>query len=571
MRGGAGRAGLPVRWAEAGWEIEQAYALRRAVFCAEQGIFAEDDRDAVDDAAQLCWWRCAATRPLAARPARAARWSAPCASMKASRVWYGSRLAVQASLPRHSRLGATLIRSAVSSAHALGCRRFLAHVQSQNVPLFRRLHWTTLAEETLLGWPHHLMEADLHHYPPCHAPYAGFVIDDGAHSTTGGRHERRHLADLLRASRGFGHKTDIAGLLARLQQALPAGAQAEARGILLGDDCAAIADGDSHLLFAIEGMVGDFLRAMPRFAGYSAVMVNVSDIYAMGGRPGGGGCHLERGHGAGRRESCAAWPLPLPLTACRWWAATATRAATAPSLPSRARADQLRRAPRAAPADGGRPARPLRGAYPYWNATTGVPGARLRADLELLPALAEDGLCAAAKDISMAGAVGTALMLMECSGVGGTIDLDALPIPPGVPLPRWLSAFPSYGFLLAVDAADAATVAARFHARGLACAEIGMLDASRRVTIAQAGERALLWDFGSEPFILPRPAAAGLPPAGIDAVPLEALNHARHVLPRPLARPARNAVLFALFRRERAPRGRRGLPLPEFTDRARSC
>ncbi|MFP3534813.1 GNAT family N-acetyltransferase, partial [Burkholderia sp. SIMBA_042] len=52
-------------------------------------------------------------------------------------VWFGSRLAVHDAFRGHSRIGATLIRLAVSSAHALGCRRFLAHVQSQNVPLFR--------------------------------------------------------------------------------------------------------------------------------------------------------------------------------------------------------------------------------------------------------------------------------------------------------------------------------------------------------------------------------------------------------------------------------------------------
>ena len=38
------------------------------------------------------------------------------------------------------------------------------------------------------------------------------------------------------------------------------------------------------LRFAIEGLVEDFVAAMPWFAGYSAVMVNLSDIAAMGGR-----------------------------------------------------------------------------------------------------------------------------------------------------------------------------------------------------------------------------------------------------------------------------------------------
>src|SRR6202051_1610324 len=77
----------------------------------------------------------------------------------------------------------------------------------------------------------------------------------------------------------------------------------------------------------------------------------------------------------------------------------------------------------------------LRGAfeepYPFWNASVGAPAARLRADLELLPMLAESGLCDAAKDISMAGALGTALMLLECSKVGARIDLSRVPSPPG--------------------------------------------------------------------------------------------------------------------------------------------
>jgi uncharacterized protein len=53
----------------------------------------------------------------------------------------------------------------------------------------------------------------------------------------------------------------------------------------IGDDCAAIRDGDGWLLFAGEGMLPAFVADDPWFAGYSAVMVNVSDVAAMGGRP----------------------------------------------------------------------------------------------------------------------------------------------------------------------------------------------------------------------------------------------------------------------------------------------
>ncbi|RWA50119.1 hypothetical protein AU476_28895 [Cupriavidus sp. UYMSc13B] len=322
------------------------------------------------------------------------------------------------------------------------------------------------------------------------------------------------LATALRAGRGFGHKTDIAGMLSVLKHALPAGQGAEDRGIVLGDDCAAIADGAGHLLFAIEGMVGEFLRAMPWFAGYSAVMVNVSDIYAMGGRPLAvvdaiwsdgidGAAEVIRGMAA----ASAAYGVPV----------------VGGHSNARSDGDQLAvailgRARRLLSSFAARPGQhllmavDLRGAfeepYPYWNASTSAPGERLRADLEILPALAEAGLCAAAKDISMAGVAGTALMLMECSRIGGRIDLDAVPTPPDVPLLRWLSAFPSYGFLLAVDERDVQEVIARFQARDITCASIGRFDNTSRVSIAHRGESALLWDFGDATFILPARADA---------------------------------------------------------------
>ena len=42
-----------VAWAASAWQRGEAMALRRAVFCVEQGIFVGDDRDAIDAHAQL--------------------------------------------------------------------------------------------------------------------------------------------------------------------------------------------------------------------------------------------------------------------------------------------------------------------------------------------------------------------------------------------------------------------------------------------------------------------------------------------------------------------------------------
>lgn len=94
------------------------------------------------------------------------------------------------------------------------------------------------------------------------------------------------IAEALRATRGFAHKRDISDVVSALGRSLPGGHAALAQAVPIGDDCAALPDGHGgYLLFAIEGMVEDFIVRMPWFAGYCGVMVNVSDIYAMGGRP----------------------------------------------------------------------------------------------------------------------------------------------------------------------------------------------------------------------------------------------------------------------------------------------
>jgi putative N-acetyltransferase (TIGR04045 family) len=156
------------------WEFREAYALRRAVFCIEQGIFAEDDRDAIDEHAQLL----VAVSSVAGMPDQVVgtvRIHRDGLDGKAANHWRGSRLAVHAGFRNFGRLGATLIRLAVCSAHAQGCTRFLAHVQTQNETLFQSLNWRTLALEDVHGRPHCLMQADLAAYPPCTEPWNGYV------------------------------------------------------------------------------------------------------------------------------------------------------------------------------------------------------------------------------------------------------------------------------------------------------------------------------------------------------------------------------------------------------------
>ena len=165
-----------VQWASDPWMHAQALALRHAVFCGEQQLFGGadgDDRDAIDAHASTL-------RSLVALSCLAGEGDEVVGTVRIHEAlpgtWWGSRLAVARGWRQHGRLGSTLIRLAVSSAHALGCSEFLAHVQAQNVALFQRLHWQVMDEMVLHGRVHALMRADLAHYPPCHTPYAGYVL-----------------------------------------------------------------------------------------------------------------------------------------------------------------------------------------------------------------------------------------------------------------------------------------------------------------------------------------------------------------------------------------------------------
>jgi putative N-acetyltransferase (TIGR04045 family) len=162
-------SGFQVKFAVEPWERKAAAALRRDVFCREQGLFANDDRDAIDDIAI----------PLVAVSLLGVAADEVVGTVRIHEaepgIWWGSRLAVAARYRKIGALGAALIRLAVSSAHGRGCERFLANVQSQNVPLFLRLHWRTIEELELHERPHHHMEAELAHYPPFGAPEVGFL------------------------------------------------------------------------------------------------------------------------------------------------------------------------------------------------------------------------------------------------------------------------------------------------------------------------------------------------------------------------------------------------------------
>lgn len=290
--------------------------------------------------------------------------------------------------------------------------------------------------------------------------------------------------------------------------------------VRLGDDTAAIPDGDGYLLLAAEGMWPELVASEPWFAGYCAVLVNASDVYAMGGRPLAivdalFSTSAEAAEPMWRGMAEAAAQLNLPIVGGHTNLHSPYPALAAAVL---GRARKLLTSFDARPGDNLIAVFDLRGKmhprHAFWNAAADAPGQRLRDDYALLPALAEQGLARAAKDISMGGLAGTALMLLEASSVGATLAINHLPRPVGVPLATWLLSFPSFGFLVATAPAHSRRVVSLFGERNIQATVVGRVDESRALTLASGDHRALVWDLATEPLT---GFTGSTPPAGSGA------------------------------------------------------
>ncbi|WP_245939729.1 sll0787 family AIR synthase-like protein [Stenomitos frigidus] len=273
---------------------------------------------------------------------------------------------------------------------------------------------------------------------------------------------------------------------------------------LLGDDCAAIPDGSGYLLMAAEGMLPSLVETEPWFAGWCAVMVNVSDIYAMGGRPiavvdtlWSQAKTLSDSLLDGMRAASEVYGVPIVGGHTNGHSHY-----NALSVAILGRATQLLTSFDAQPGDRLLIATDFRGKphpkHPFWNAATTADPVQLRGDLALLPYLAESGLCQAGKDISMGGIVGTLLMLLETSNCGAVLHLDAVPCPPEMLLERWLLCFPSYGFLLSVRPENVDAVRSLFHQRDLICEAIGDVQATPQLILKHQEQTAVFWDLAEQ-------------------------------------------------------------------------
>ena len=269
-----------------------------------------------------------------------------------------------------------------------------------------------------------------------------------------------------------------------------------------GDDGAIVMTEGTALVVGGEAILSAFVAADPYGAGVAAVTTNLNDLAAMG-----------------------AWPLALvdtvtgpravvrPVLEGMRWAArlydvpvvgghlTGTEGPPSLSAFGLGRADRPLSARAAAPGqslvvaaclDG-----QMRADFPFFPSFD-ERGGRLAGDVRLLAEGASAGWVAAAKDVSMAGLVGSLAMLLECNRLGATLDLDALPVPAGVTLRQWLLCFPCFAFLLCVPGGAEGECLSAFAGRGLTAAAAGILDDTGELRLRQDGRSGVAFDLNRE-------------------------------------------------------------------------
>lgn len=274
-----------------------------------------------------------------------------------------------------------------------------------------------------------------------------------------------------------------------------------------GDDCAVLPREDGYDLFACEGFINAFVQADPWFAGWCGVMVNISDILSMGGRP---RCvtnaiwapNAEQAQPVLAGMKAAAQAYDVPIVGGHTNLRTEALQLSV-SILGHARA--VISSFNARPGNVLICAVDLRGNYrePFdnWNAALTTPPTALRKALSILPDIAEGGLVTAGKDISQGGIVGTALMLAEASGVGIDIQLEAVPRPEGVDIARWLRSFPSFGFLLTANEQDVEEICAAFTSHGISASACGSVKGGSAVHLTSREDSAAFWDYARTPYL----------------------------------------------------------------------
>lgn len=272
-----------------------------------------------------------------------------------------------------------------------------------------------------------------------------------------------------------------------------------------GEDAAAIEYGNDYLLFAADGIMESILKTNPYYAGYFAVLVNVNDIAAMGGKP----LAMVDVISVKNDKICsqmlkgmerAVKKFNVPIVGghthpdCMYHAIDISIIGTVPKT-------DIILSSTAEPGDDIVFIMDTDGFYPpelpyAYDTTTNKDDKIVQDQMAMMCTIASENLAHAAKDMSNPGCIGTMGMLLESSGKGGYIDVDKIPAPKDVPdFIQWILAYQGCGFVFSCPPENSQKIIDHFAKVGCDGAVVGKVDGTRILKLRSGSEERVLFDF----------------------------------------------------------------------------
>jgi selenophosphate synthetase-related protein len=283
----------------------------------------------------------------------------------------------------------------------------------------------------------------------------------------------------------------------------------------IGEDSAAIDLGGKDLiLLSTDAVIPELAESNPYVAGYAAILVNVNDIYAAGGRP-----IVAMVNIAFTEMDAGVKFMEGICNAGRKFRVEVVRGHTTPNAPingvsasicGTVHRDSYISAGGAQPGDQIILAVDLQGRvspnYEYgWDTTTLKTSKEVLKRYEAMRVLADQNLLTASKDLSNGGIIGTTLLLLEYAQKGAIIEFEAIPTPNEFDLTTWLKMYISTGFVVTTPPENVDSVITIFQQHGYKSTAIGKVDKTQKLQVQLGKEKTTIFDFTQESIVAPPP------------------------------------------------------------------
>ncbi len=270
-----------------------------------------------------------------------------------------------------------------------------------------------------------------------------------------------------------------------------------------GDDAAVLKGECDFLLFAADGIWANLLKDL-FWAGYCSVLVNVNDIYAMGGTPiamvnimslkKSDNC---KGLLDGIKTGCDKFKVPMvgghlhPDTENTTVSVSIMGKAT--KILSSFSAKEGEDIILAMDMDGRR-----YNNYLNWDTTLNKTSEECLSKLKVMNEIAEKELSYAAKDISNPGILGTIGMLLETSRKGAIINIEDIQRPDTLDFIDWLKIYPGYGFTMTSSPENTDKILNLFNKQKIEARVIGKVTNDNTMTLVDKNNKKTLFDFRTD-------------------------------------------------------------------------